>query len=209
MPINRQATSEPEYTEAQGDIDFEFTPEQIKTARELQEKMPEALVSLSSTFFTQSGGNIMVTLRGYHPKEVVEQFAQTALYLEKTLGARIVRDERKTPSKQSASREESQPQEDGVLESGTSTLKKVVVDDEGHVEFSVGNFKYPFRDSRDPETIAALFDKEIGFEPQDFVGMHSYSPQQWGDNLVVDWAKVRKGEKSYYNVKRIRIGVEK
>jgi hypothetical protein len=83
---------------------------------------------------------------------------------------------------------------------GTNVLKKIKVD-EGKVAFSVGDFKYPFSDSRGAEKVAALFDDDLGWGPEHFdVKAAVYSPADWGnETLYVDWEKPLK----YYNVLRI------
>lgn len=82
---------------------------------------------------------------------------------------------------------------------GTNILNKIVVM-ENTVQFYVGKFKYPFKDSRGPEVVASLFDEELGWTPDHFaVDAAIYTPREWGGTLYVDWEKPGK----YYNVVRV------
>jgi len=93
-----------------------------------------------------------------------------------------------------------QNEEEAEGKKGTNVLKKIKVD-EGKVEFSVGDFKWPFKDSRGAEKVAALFDDDLGWGTEHFdVKAAIYSPADWGnETLYVDWEKPLK----YYNVLRI------
>jgi len=95
-------------------------------------------------------------------------------------------------------------------ESGTDVLKKIVIMDEGfgkRVKYFVGDFKYPFADARDAETIAGMCDADTGLTVKHFeVEVGSYEPRHWGNNtLYADWEKVRVKDKTYYNVTRIHL----
>lgn len=96
-----------------------------------------------------------------------------------------------------------------VLDKGTDVLNKIVIGD-GFVEFHVGKFKYPFKDSRlswdgGKKIIADLFDASLGWREDHFAAMGKYEQGDWGATYYVDWEHVEnnKTHAKYYNVVRI------
>lgn len=93
----------------------------------------------------------------------------------------------------------SAPGVNGEHPSGTATLNKITVDADGRVEFHVGNFRWPFKDSRGGEVVAGLFDESLGWTPAHFAPGAKYEGEAVA-GLVVDWEKPTK----YYDVVRVR-----
>lgn len=90
-------------------------------------------------------------------------------------------------------------------DSGTDIVHSIVVgynEKTGKVQtsFNVGNFRYPFKDSRDSQTIASLFDERLGWTPEYFEEPAKYD--QLG-GLMAEWYITKKGDTKYYNIKRI------
>lgn len=96
----------------------------------------------------------------------------------------------------------------GVVETGTDILNRIIHVPGKSIEFHVGKFRYPFTDARinhegGAATIAGLFDSSLGWKPEHFGSAPAvYESNEFG-TLHVDWEKVKKGGKTYYNVKRI------
>ena len=104
------------------------------------------------------------------------------------------------PRERAPSAPQAPPAPQGEVKSGTDTLNKVSVDADGRVEFYVGNFRWPFKDSRGPEIVAGLFDSDLGWMPEHFYAGAKYESEVAG--LLVDWAKPGK----YYDVLRVHTG---
>lgn len=92
------------------------------------------------------------------------------------------------------------PDTTGGVKKGTSELHSVFVNPKGQAEFVVGKFKYPFKDARGPETVAGLFDPDLGWTPADFTPGAFYDKDVTG--LFVDWEKPGK----YYDITRVHKG---
>lgn len=98
----------------------------------------------------------------------------------------------------------------GSSDTGTDTLHKIQVMPDGKVEFYVGQFKYPFKDSRFapssrfdvPSLVNQVFDASLGITQQTIQTPSLINCE--GHNLVVDWEKVERNAKTYYNVVRVR-----
>lgn len=106
---------------------------------------------------------------------------------------------------QSASQAASAPQPPQQRDStqGTDTLNSLVIAPDPKTgklvyNFSVGKFKYPFKDSRGAEVVAKLFDEDLHILPD---ALRNPLAAPWIPNppLFVDWVKPEK----YYNIVRI------
>jgi len=69
-------------------------------------------------------------------------------------------------------------------------------------KFLVGRFNYPFSDARDPQTIAALFEKDLGWTANHFA-VPTYYGEDVCAGLFVEWERVNKKGTNYYNVLRV------
>jgi hypothetical protein len=187
---------------------------------------PEMLGIMFTTLVSPNGGKYNLTARGATASDAVDNLAIAVRYAQSKYklipegyraGTQSVPAQTPPPAPVGAtppqaptpvaqpSQATEQPQAQGTAaEVGTAPLNKIVVMD-GKVDFYVGQFKYPFKDSRGPAVVAGLFDPDLGWTKEHFAGpVAQYEKQHLGD-LKVDWAKETnpKTGKSYYNVKRV------
>jgi len=81
------------------------------------------------------------------------------------------------------------------VKSGVADLHTIKVDADGRVEFHCAGFKWPFKDARGGETVAGLFDPDLGWKPEHFAAGAKYD----GLALKAHWEKPGK----YYDVVRV------
>lgn len=188
-----------------------LTDAEIGKAQLDQQGFPEALCSATCNLYGRNGSTVMFTIRGTNYQEVLDTLNKALAYANAKYGLGVGADSRqgqgqsrKSPQQEHAV-EDQKPRQDGstLVEKGIGILSKISVSD--RVEFSVGSFKYPFKDSRKPEVVAALFDEELGFEKEHFASPAIYTPNDWGDELVAEWEHIEKNGKRYYNVTRVRL----
>jgi hypothetical protein len=98
------------------------------------------------------------------------------------------------PQKAATAEPTTQAAGDGKAKSGTAPLESIKVDADGRVEFYVKGFKWPFKDARGAERVSALFDEDLGWDPEHLYPGAKYESECVG--LWVDWEKPGK----YYNV---------
>lgn len=217
MTMKGKTSEEPEYAPVDPDVSqndkelFIFDESEVIESEKQQAQFPEALCSATVTLWTPKGGNILFTVRGTHPETVLDRLANSLMYGEDHYGLTLSTDYRGNKSQQGSQQNQEQPSGQGevkyngnpVLDSGVSSVSQIVVTKD-HVEFSVGKFTYPFKDSRSPDVINALFDADLGFEVVHFEKPTVYVERDWGEPIVAEWVKVKKGDKTYYNITRIR-----
>ena len=85
-----------------------------------------------------------------------------------------------------------------AIKSGTADLEAIKVDADGRVEFHVGGFRWPFKDTRGGEVVAGLFDPGLGWTPAHFKPGTKYDSDAVA-GLKVYWEKPGK----YYDVVRV------
>lgn len=86
-------------------------------------------------------------------------------------------------------------QDPADVKRGSGRLGTLKVDADGRVEFHVDGFKWPFKDGRGAEIVAALFDPALGWKVEHFQAGVKYE----NVGLTVDWEKPGK----YYDVVRV------
>ncbi len=75
-------------------------------------------------------------------------------------------------------------------------MNSLTITPAGKFEFSVGKFKWPFKDSRSPEVVAKLFDASLHITADMLRAPTVWTPSP---ALYIDWEKSGK----YYNIIRI------
>lgn len=168
---------------------------------------PEARVIVFTELWSSQGNKYHITQRGDSVREVLDKMIEGFRYArDQYLMTPTPGESFKNGSNGGAPKAQSgggTQQGANVAEAGTDTLNRIVVTSD-KAQFFVGQFKYPFSDKRGAEIVSGLFDTALGWTPQHFGRVAEYTPNDWKETLVVDWAKeLSKNGKYYYNVKRI------
>jgi len=179
--------------------------------------LAEAPASLNFFGVTQKGWNVQFTLRDFDEDALLKRFGAMMATLEKykvmpcnrygdpvvSAAARPKAQTQKSagpppPTSSAPQVASSGGNGGGDVKSGTDPLNKITVDADGRVEFHVGSFRWPFKDSRGGEVVAGLFDEDLGWTPAHFAPGAKYDGPDV-EGLMVDWAKPAK----YYDVVRV------
>lgn len=217
---------EPTYEDLETEYaEIKFTDDEIEKAIDIQKIMPEAAVSFTVKLWGARGGEGMITIRGPHLSVVARETDNALRLFDQKYGLRPqpLQPKKSSPSAPFNPGNGGEPQEDRpltpedfdefgnrIVERGTSPLHKVKVDPEGTIEYSVGNFKWAFVESRGAKKAAEAFDPKTGFSESALSKPVVYTQEEWGEPLFVDWIKIEKDSKRepgkkvyYYNVKHI------
>lgn len=193
----------------------------------LERNLPEAGGVVWGSVYSRSGQEIRITIRGANGIAALNEYYATVSYGMEKFGMKLsptntspvqVKSTQSTPvvtsNVQHPVVQQAQPteiqQSISVVESGTHVLNSITYVPGKPLEFSVGKFKYPFKDSRELDAIVNLFDEGLGFTKEHFGQAPAlYTSQNWGGgNIYVDWEKIQKPGKegkmvSYWNIKKI------
>lgn len=170
---------------------------------------------------SEKGAKISLTSRAVNPTDALINLVNAIKFADHAWKFRpILRGADYLPVKQNGSTSAGQspsasPAQSGraVVETGTDILHTIEIEDpakpQPRVLFGVGRFRHPFPDARirnegGAQTICDLFDKDLGWTPEHFVGPAYYAENQLG-GLKADWEHIQKEGKNYYNVLRIHV----
>lgn len=169
---------------------------------------------------SEKGAKISLTSRAVNPTDALINLVNAIKFADHAWKFRpVLRGADYLPVKQngtpSPQAQSASPVQSGraVVETGTDILHSIEVEDPNkpspRVLFGVGRFKHPFPDARirndgGAQTICDIFDKDLGWSPDHFVGPVYYAENQLG-GLKADWEHIVKDGKNYYNVTRIHL----
>lgn len=171
--------------------------------------------------FSKMGAKISLTSRALNPTDALVGLVNAVKYAGATWGFQPISTHSPQSQGRAAPAQQAQSSApapvttaDGrtILQTGTGELHYIEVEDpkkdKPSVKFHVGKFKHPFSDARirqenGAQIIAELFDADLGWTPEHFVGPVYYAKEQFGERLFADWEQVQKGDTKYWNVIRV------
>ena len=177
----------------------------------------EAPIVLHTTRYLPDGGWVSFTMRGTDAIDLIDWFSVMMTYAEENHGWSGVKQNAQSPSinppspsypfpptDATSANQTPQPSSPRNDSSGTEVFNKMIITPDNKFEFYVGRFKWPFKDSRSPETVAQIFDTELHITPDMLRKPTKWEPQ----GLLADWVLVEKPKgdgtvAKYYNVVRI------
>ena len=177
-------------------ITFDLTAEEL----ELRSTSPYPPVRMDTTLVGVKGGYAKFSVAGITAEQVMDEFVAGIQLAKKKYGLAM---EREGQYNAPTGRD---PQRPGIeiLSTGTDVLDAVQVNMYDKVVlFTFGGWQYPARDARGAEKTIEIFDEDTGFKLENLQSDGTYTPDDWGGTLYVDWEYIKKGEKKYLNTLKV------